>query len=71
MQMRRYDVESWMRRRGLPEEMRKYVALCYDVLAYHKTSCTFDLFLNCFPCMPLLPLQKERLSYQFTTSFSK
>jgi cyclic nucleotide gated channel len=29
MQMRRYDVESWMRRRGLPEEMRKYVALCY------------------------------------------
>jgi cyclic nucleotide gated channel len=25
MQMRRYDVESWMRRRGLPEEMRKRV----------------------------------------------
>ncbi|CAM6044249.1 unnamed protein product, partial [Sphagnum compactum] len=54
------NVESWMRRQGLPEQMRKYVALCYDVLAYHKTSCTFDLFLNCFPCMKI-HLQVELL----------
>jgi hypothetical protein len=71
MQMRRYDVESWMRRRGLPDEMRKYVALCYGYSCLSQDLLHFDLFFNCFPCMPWLPLQKERLSYEFTTSFSK